>query len=161
MQLFLFRHGDAEDFASSDFQRNLTPKGVEKLLEQGVGLKNSGFTADKIFSSPYHRAFQTAQILSETLNIPLEVVELLGCGCHFVDLAHFLENHTDGFSAAICVGHQPDLGNITYKFTGKQALVHKGSLIHLAIEDWISHGAILKAVYEPQQQLNIAPQKWF
>lgn len=161
MNLFLFRHGIAEDYAPSDFERNLTHKGVERLLQQVEGLKNSGFKPDIIFSSPYNRALQTAEILAEGLAVPLETIGLLGCGCRFSALSDFLEERAELISSAVCVGHQPDLGNITYTFTGRQAFVHKGSLVHILVEDWISHGATLKGVYEPEQQIHLTAQSWF
>jgi phosphohistidine phosphatase len=161
MHLFLFRHGIAEDYAESDFQRNLTPKGVAKLLEQVDGLLNSGFSIDKILSSPYNRAIQTAEILSKGLSVPLAVADILGCGCHFSDFTDFLEAQTSDLKSVLCVGHQPDLGNITYKFTGRQAFVHKGSLIHIQVADWISHGGSLKGVYEPEQQITMEQKSWF
>ena len=69
MLLYIVRHGiaiDREDpKCPSDPERYLTPEGLKKTREVAKGI--ASFTeAPKLFiSSPYVRAFQTAEILAE------------------------------------------------------------------------------------------------
>lgn len=79
MNLIIIRHGSA-DYSFIKSQKNsaywknfagLTLQGIEQVrtLSQRDCLKD----ADIIISSPYTRAYQTAVILSQELNIPLRV----------------------------------------------------------------------------------------
>jgi phosphohistidine phosphatase len=71
MILYIVRHGLAvdrtESKVTSDAERPLTAKGVQKTRSAALGLKNLGAKPDLIISSPYVRAAQTAEIFAEAL----------------------------------------------------------------------------------------------
>lgn len=73
---YLFRHGQTDMNAAGRWQGQgidlpLNNIGIKQAQELGEELKNSGVEA--IFSSPLKRAVQTAEIVSEALNIPLRI----------------------------------------------------------------------------------------
>lgn len=81
MRLYFVRHGESTanclgEFSNSGFTRHpLTEKGVEqaRMLARGFGV----VPVEQIYSSPIKRAMQTAQILAESLHVPLETTEAL------------------------------------------------------------------------------------
>lgn len=113
MNVYLIRHGHAEALHASgggDFDRALTPLGVSVLRRAGAEMDRRGIRPSTIFSSPYRRARETAEILAEILQ-PLngvEVVEALGSGASPETLVEWaLED--DGTGDRMVVGHNPEI----------------------------------------------------
>ncbi len=69
MKLFLMRHGEAETFATSDKERKLTAHGVKECETAAKWLKLNAVDIDFALVSPYVRAQQTFQTVSQTLNV--------------------------------------------------------------------------------------------
>ena len=66
MKIFIMRHGEAEHFADSDAARQLTPRGRVESEAVARACKEQGFAQfDKVLVSPYIRAQQTWQEISE------------------------------------------------------------------------------------------------
>lgn len=80
MRLYFVRHGEStanllREFSNSGFKHPLTEKGVEQA--GAVACSLSGLQVEQIYSSPIMRAVQTAQILAESLQAPLEITDAL------------------------------------------------------------------------------------
>lgn len=79
MKIYLIRHSesidDIEDCYGGIADFDLTENGKNKVVEYSKGLENYGI--EKIYTSPYKRAYQTAQILNEKLQVKLEVIDNL------------------------------------------------------------------------------------
>ena len=127
MSVFLFRHGEAFQLGEkqgihSDFDRPLTPKGVEITREVCRGLRALGISCDRIWHSPLVRAVETARIISEEMETPvLEPKEGLAGGEQEEALYQSLRNH-DPLLSLFLVGHQPYLGEWTERLvTGESA----------------------------------------
>jgi len=80
MRLYFVRHGESIanllwEFSNSGFKHPLTEKGIEQA--RAVARSLSGLQVEQIYSSPVMRAVQTAQILAESLQAPLEITEAL------------------------------------------------------------------------------------
>ena len=73
-ELYFFRHGIAVDRedpgVTSDTERPLTEEGVSKTRAAAEGLKRMDLAFDKILTSPWLRASQTAALLAEVLSLP-------------------------------------------------------------------------------------------
>lgn len=67
VDLFLFRHGIAEErrHGLDDSLRSLTDEGILRTTEVARRLRNLGFVADRLLSSPYLRASQTADLAQQ------------------------------------------------------------------------------------------------
>lgn len=77
---FVFRHGETELNAKQIWQGtsanpDLNERGKEQASELGKKLKNYGI--EKIYSSPFTRAQNTAKIVNNTLCVPIELRENL------------------------------------------------------------------------------------
>lgn len=80
MKLFFVRHGQSvanllHEFSNSGVKHPLTETGQEQACQ--LALSFSGLPIEQIYASPVLRAVQTAQVLSNTLNAPLEITEAL------------------------------------------------------------------------------------
>jgi len=77
MKIYLIRHGettgDIEDRFGGDYEDHLTEKG--KAQAQELAKQLQGKNIEIIFTSPRIRAKDTAEIVKEVLNVPVEVVE--------------------------------------------------------------------------------------
>jgi len=80
MQLYFLRHGESSanllrQFSNRGDEHPLTERGLQQARQAAHNL--SGVKAERIYASPVLRARQTAQILSESLHVPLEIHEAL------------------------------------------------------------------------------------
>src|SRR5579864_8126428 len=69
MEIYLFRHGIAEDGRAGepDSDRSLTAEGKKKLRGVLHAVAEAGVQPSLILTSPYRRALQTAQLAAELL----------------------------------------------------------------------------------------------
>jgi phosphohistidine phosphatase len=74
MELYLLRHGIAEDHAATDADRQLTDEGRQKLRRVMKRAAAAGVQASLILSSPYKRAIETAEIAASELNYKGEIL---------------------------------------------------------------------------------------
>lgn len=77
MRIYLIRHSESIDDIENcyggiaDF--DLTENGKDKVKESRKEIDNYGI--ERIYTSPYKRAYQTAQILNENINGEMKVIE--------------------------------------------------------------------------------------
>ena len=77
MKIYLIRHSESIDDIENcyggiaDF--TLTENGKNKVKERRKEIDNYGI--EKIYTSPYKRAYQTAKILNENIKVELKVIE--------------------------------------------------------------------------------------
>ncbi len=74
MDIYLLRHGIAEDHAASDADRDLTDEGRQKVREVMTVARRAGVQQALILSSPYRRALATARIAAEVLGSKAQIV---------------------------------------------------------------------------------------
>ena len=80
MNLYFVRHGESEanilhEFSNRGFKHGLTERGFQQARQLGLNLIHIPFK--KIYCSPLKRAIQTAEILQQHLNCPLEITDAL------------------------------------------------------------------------------------
>src|SRR6267154_885612 len=77
MQIYLLRHGIAEDGKPGrpDSERALTDEGRAKLRRVLKRARTADVTPSLIFSSPYRRALETADVAVEVLHYEGDVVQ--------------------------------------------------------------------------------------
>ena len=149
MELIIVRHADAhaigEHNISSDRERDLTSDGRRVSERLAESLKALGHVPDRIGSSPFKRALQTAQILAATLRPgdPPETCQFLAPGAQAKHLIKWL--HTIAAERVMVVGHAPDVENIASEIISrKEGLdIHfgKGAACCLTFESTLSLGA--------------------
>lgn len=79
--LYLTRHGETVDNVAQVLQGctpgRLTEKGEQQAIELGRRLANEGIHFDALVSSDLARAVHTAQLINESLHLPLTLCPLL------------------------------------------------------------------------------------
>jgi phosphohistidine phosphatase len=117
VELYFFRHGDAEAAAATgDADRRLTERGRRETLAVALALHRAGLRPEAIISSPLLRARQTAEILQEVFALPAQADRRLSPGCSLGAIQELASHHPLGHS--LLVGHEPDLGRIVGQLLG-------------------------------------------
>jgi phosphohistidine phosphatase len=118
MQLDIGRHGiaiDREDpNCPPDPERFLTSEGVDKSSQVAKGVAEVGAVPDLMLSSPYLRAFQTAEIFAAALEYSkskIRKTELLLPGSEPLQLFRELSKDKQ-LSSVFLFGHAPQLDDI-------------------------------------------------
>jgi phosphohistidine phosphatase len=140
MDLYIFRHGIAEDRSQSgrDEDRELTPEGIAKTRSAGRALRKLGVELDLVLSSPFARAWRTAEVLVEQLETPekLRRCEEMASGMPPAPVLAELKRRSREFRSIMIVGHEPDLSQlISLLLSGFPSLsitMKKGGLCKLA-----------------------------
>jgi len=139
MDVYFLRHGKAEKHADCDENRILTSEGEETIRRLGKVLQTLKISPTHLYTSPYLRAAQTADILNQGLTMPLEIKtkKRLRCGAHTAKILDLLVDHSEN-DRVILVGHMPDFAEITQTLLGllKPMTFETGSLIGL---NWKNH----------------------
>ena len=116
MELILWRHAEAEDFASTDLARRLTPRGELQAARMadwlGSRLGNSAQRSNhwRVIASPAVCAQQTAA----ALGLPIETIPLLAPDA-IVESVLRTAGWPTNSKNVIVVGHQPTLGMVAGK----------------------------------------------
>jgi phosphohistidine phosphatase len=111
MRVLIVRHAEAAS-GNPDELRPLTPAGREHALAVGARLRDEGFAADAVISSPLLRARETAEALGLG---PLEVDDRLAPGATPLDVR---DAATGRGETVVVVGHQPDCGKAVAALSG-------------------------------------------
>ena len=115
MRIYLVRHSEAVDRVPPmpDAARTLSARGRVSFREMARRFRDAGGLPTRIFTSPFLRAVQTAEILSEALRFDGEVVAdpRLSPGFDVARLHSVLDDCPSERELAF-VGHEPDLGDI-------------------------------------------------
>ncbi len=131
MKLWILRHGEAEAHAPSDAERNLTEHGRGEVLRSAAHLIGQPISA--IIASPYARAQQTAQLVSEALGFEPQIrtVPWLTPDSNPLHVLEKLDTDAD----VLLVSHQPLVGSLIsllqHGHLRQPQPMHTGSLAEL------------------------------
>ncbi|MFZ4405240.1 MAG: phosphohistidine phosphatase SixA [Pseudobdellovibrionaceae bacterium] len=164
MELILIRHAlseDRQEFARKkqpDHLRPLTLKGRKKMQKIAMRLQDFVSELDLIVSSPYTRARQTAEVLSQIF-FDIEIKEssdLVPQG-HPLAFLKWLKAHARNFKKVVVVGHEPQLSFLaSYLLADTNESffdLKKSGIIFLEIESFahLQQGqAVLKGFVSPK-----------
>jgi phosphohistidine phosphatase len=150
MDLYLVRHGIAFDQDPSrwpdDSQRPLTPKGEKRMAATARGLRRLVGSVDVVLSSPWPRAWVTAEILHAKAGWPTpQSSEALESGRPVTEVLQALQPHAGARSVAL-VGHEPSLHELaSYLLTAElghaRLVLKKGGIARLQSDDGLRPGA--------------------
>jgi phosphohistidine phosphatase len=124
MDLIVWRHAEAED-GVPDLQRKLTAKGRKQAERVAQWLLQRLPSRFALIASPAVRAQQTA----EALGLPIKTDKSLAPGAAPAEIIKAC-GWPDYKSAAVVVGHQPDLGLLLAEVLGARGglSIKKGAL---------------------------------
>lgn len=142
MKLFILRHGLAAEpnGLGRDAERPLTKKGIKKMECVARGMKQLGLEFDRILSSPYKRARQTAEIVACELKAQkrLECTDLLVPHAATKKLVEHLAGIAPAPGRVLLVGHEPFLSGLVSQLVcgDREAsmTLKKGGLVKLSVD---------------------------
>lgn len=138
-------HDRDPDRWPDDALRPLTPEGEENFRHSAAGLARLAPRADALLSSPYERAWRTAEILAELEGWPdPKPATLLEPTLPPEKAAAALEPYA-GAAAVAVVGHRPCLHElVSYLLTGDaggaEITIKKGGVVCVRFGDAIAPG---------------------
>ena len=118
MELYLLRHAEAvargTPGCESDSERPLTPLGKKRMRRVAKGMKRLGLVFDRVLTSPYLRARQTAQIAIKVLKAEgrLQVTADLAVDGDREKLIRALKRRYPKQGRILLVGHEPYLSQL-------------------------------------------------
>jgi len=115
MRIYLVRHADSVDRVPGmpDAARCLSAAGRASFREMARRFRDAGGRPTRMFTSPFVRAVQTAEILSEALQYVGEVAAAPQLAPGFdVDGLNTVLDVCPGAGEVALVGHEPDLGRV-------------------------------------------------
>ncbi len=116
IKIYILRHEEAvaaKAIGGLDRDRTLTPRGEKNAADSARGMAGLGVKPDRIWTSPYPRAAQTARITAAHLAVPVQVEEVveLTAGATAAEVGRLLGQRISSGSVML-VGHNPDLENL-------------------------------------------------
>lgn len=132
MQLYFLRHAQAEQretWKGDDFDRPLTQKGKDRLARSAAKFSDLGVKPDAIITSPLKRAYSTARIAADQMDLASSLYkdDRLSPGFNLEKLAGILADHPNAQSVML-VGHEPDFSETIQALTGGRVVCKKGGL---------------------------------
>ena len=119
MLLILLRHAEAVDRAAEDASRQLTAKGIEQAARVAKYLRRKKLVPDRVVCSPVTRAKQTAVLVAEAVDRPIELDGELRPGMGADQGLAVIERHSPA-EVLLLVGHEPDLSGLAAVLLGSQ-----------------------------------------
>ena len=160
IEVYLVRHAIAEDRDPArwpdDSRRPLTEEGAASFRRAARGLQRIVPTVDRVLSSPYPRALQTAEILRDDAGWPAPEPRDQLAAASSPDAALELLRDQGANTSVALVGHEPNLSSfasllLTGNDTALEVELKKGGVIAL---DWAadpgSAAALLRWIATPR-----------
>ena len=149
MELYLFRHGIAEDAPAgrADSSRELTDEGREKSAAIAKMARQAGVEPSLIASSPYIRAVQTAEEAAREFGYKRERIELKSLVPHGTPEGVWSDIRDLRDEASILLaGHEPLMGKLVgYLLSAPELRVDmkKSAMVRIDVE---SFGSVPRGV---------------
>ena len=117
MTIGFLRHAEAEDGKGSDFERRLTPKGLEQAAKAGKFCVHHGLIPELAITSPVVRSRQTAEIVAKATGCDLVEERWLACGMEPADCLREIAAFSHK-NFILLVGHEPDFSSTIAMLVG-------------------------------------------
>ena len=159
MRLLLIRHADAGDRDSArwpdDTQRPITEKGRRRHRRVARRLKRRRLVPSLLVSSPWMRAWQSAQLTAEYTGGPIPVAAPALAGPPDLEQLEAAIGHPDPGAIVGLVGHEPWLSDLaSLLLTGESGRLvidfPKSGVLSLTCEALAAGRAILESLWRPK-----------
>jgi len=151
MNLYLIRHGVAEDMARTDEERRLTKEGLKEVIKVARYVTNLKKGPQRLLSSPLIRAKETAEPFAEFWKMKIEIVDWLTPEVSASEALKNLGKLTEESFAL--VGHMPNLGLTLSALVGglppREMVMPKAGVAFLKTKVWEPGEAKLKWLISP------------
>lgn len=145
------RHGEASFDADSDINRQLTNRGREEVLRSVKELAAKSCIIDSIWSSPYLRAKQTAEIAVKELGVDLNIQPRLTPDYNPSKVTEWLYKLHDSVNSVLITSHMPLVGKLVSLMVDGDQLhqmpFSTGMVVHLHAESPLEGCFSIKRVF--------------
>lgn len=144
MKLYFLRHGQAnwEHWEKPDDERPLTKKGRKQIQAVAQALQQLQVRPHTLLTSPLPRAWETAKIVSDELEIELTTEPLLAPGFDLNALRQLVGDNPE--RDLLFVGHEPDFSHVISELTGGYVRMAKAGLARVDVENALDlHGELV------------------
>lgn len=159
MDVFVIRHAIAEEAepGQDDASRELTSDGVRKFKRAVQGVRELGWSFDRVLTSPWQRALSTAELLKPLADGPTIVTDLL-CDKPRPELFALIAETSgppEDQRATAVVGHEPWLSELVAWLAfgdprhGEALDLKKGGIVWLS-GTAVPGGMTLRALLTPK-----------
>ena len=138
-RLFLLRHGEAGFSDGSDFQRQLTKKGIENLVRMGERLNPDLKSIDLMYCSTATRTTQTAEIIGKYIAIKESIFTKDIYNDDMGNIIAMLEKTFASVETCLLIGHNPTISLLLSHISSENYLgLQPGmmAVLDLEISDW-------------------------
>jgi len=122
----LVRHAHAEwpAYRGRDFDRPLTPRGLDDAHATGRAIHAAGISPSLLVASSARRTEQTARILLEHLDLRVEHLQLLDSlyNAEAITLRATLETASGNGAVVVLVAHNPGISELARLLAGEDAM---------------------------------------
>jgi phosphohistidine phosphatase len=138
-RIYFLRHGLAgqrSKWHGTDADRPLSERGRAQVRRVSRALRQAGVQPDRIVTSPFARAFETAEIASDVFGLPQSptIEALLKPGTKPKRLNAALSPHIE-FGSVLLVGHEPSLSCLISSQCGRlQPPLTKAGFAEISID---------------------------
>ncbi|MDH5379501.1 MAG: phosphohistidine phosphatase SixA [Cyclobacteriaceae bacterium] len=122
--LYLLRHAHALERQGneSDFERNLSPTGLQNSTRMGINLLKKEVSFDMIVSSPAERAKNTAELVAEQIKYNTDSIYMNNTIYEASprNLLQVVNNLKPEWKSVLMVGHNPAISYLAEYLTGSE-----------------------------------------
>ena len=122
-RLILLRHGKAEEWGATDFERRLHERGIRQCLQRGIDFRLKSWLPDLILSSDAQRTKETTIQLLKGLEFTEDIVQwnhaLYNASSNTI--LHEIMQVSDDVNELVVVGHNNGLSEVVSFFYGDYA----------------------------------------
>ena len=162
MELYVVRHAVAAERpadGSDSPSRPLTVDGAARMQVAARGMQRLGVSPELLFSSPYARATQTAELIAGELKVAVRRSDLLAPGCDLPALAELLQPHRRA-KRVMLVGHEPDFSHLIGVLCGGGKLeLKKGAISRVDITAFAAASGTLIWLLPPRLLREIGAER--
>jgi phosphohistidine phosphatase len=154
MDLYILRHGVAMqrgEWEGDDALRPLTVSGMKDMAREARFFAKLGLALDAILTSPLTRAFQTAEIVADHLNLRDKLIAEPALGPDFGPrrLSKLLRSYPEA-GALMLVGHEPSLSQTIGYLVGGRVILRKGGLAYVQLAEDSFNRSTLAWLLQPK-----------
>ena len=140
-KLYIVRHTQKEEeFTKDDYDRDLSPEGLEKAKLSAENFAKKNIPIDLIVASPAIRTKKTAEIFADALDYKKSIMYNEVLYMAFVnELFETISYTFDTVDSMLLVGHNPSLTALAITLVGFKEKFEQGAIIQIIFDcdSWI------------------------
>ena len=137
--LYIMRHGQARNDATSDIKRRLTAAGQDHIKDLAKSLWDNEIDFDSVYYSPAVRTKETMMLMCQGLKIgeQFQNEDNRIYNASSSELQAVINGINEKDEDVLLVGHNPGLEDLILSLTGKAVGLSPGNIVVVHGETWV------------------------